>query len=57
MKVIIADTSCLILFDKINHLEILQDTFVELIVTDEVVQEFGSELPDWITLRSMTSMT
>jgi len=46
MKVIIADTSCLISFDKISHLDILRDTFVELIVTDEVAQEFGYSLPD-----------
>lgn len=42
---IIADTSCLIIYDKINRLEILRDTFVELIVTDEVAKEFGGELP------------
>jgi len=53
MKVIIADTSCLILFDKINHLEILRDTFRQLIVTDEVAQEFGYGLPDWITIQPM----
>ena len=44
MKAIIADTSCLIIYDKINKLEILQDTFVELIVTSEVAEEFGGEL-------------
>lgn len=44
MRVIIAGTSCLIIYEKINQLEILRDTFVELIVTDEVAEEFGSGL-------------
>ena len=55
MKAIIADTSCLIIYDKINKLEILRDTFVELIVTDEVAEEFDGELPDWIAIRQITN--
>jgi len=55
MKAIIADTSCLILYDKINKLEILRDTFVELIVTDEVAEEFGGGLPSWIAIRQITN--
>lgn len=54
MKAIIADTSCLIIYDKINRLEILQHTFADLIVTDEVAEEFG-ELPDWITIRQLAN--
>ncbi|WP_162416154.1 DUF3368 domain-containing protein [Cyclobacterium roseum] len=53
MKTIIADTSCLIIYDKINKLEILRDTFFELMVTDEVAEEFGGELPGWITKRQI----
>lgn len=52
MKAIIADTSCLIIYNKINRLEILQHTFADLIVTNEVAGEFG-ELPDWITIRQL----
>jgi len=55
MKAIIADTSCLIIYDKINELKILRDTFVELIVTDEVVEEFGGDLPGWITIQQITN--
>ncbi|HKK88548.1 MAG TPA: hypothetical protein VJ917_06835 [Saprospiraceae bacterium] len=54
IKAIIADTSCLIIYDKINRLEILQHTFTDLIVTDEVAEEFG-ELPDWITMRHLAN--
>jgi predicted nucleic acid-binding protein len=32
----------------------LRDTFRELIVTNEVAQEFGSELPDWVAIRPIT---
>lgn len=53
MRVIIADTSCLILYDKINQFEILQKTFSELIVTTEVAEEYG-ELPDWVVIREVT---
>ncbi len=55
MKAIIADTSCLIIYDKINKLEILRDTFVELIVTYEVAEEFGDELPAWIAIKRITN--
>ena len=53
MRVIIADTSCLILYDKINQFEILQKTFTELIVTREVAEEYG-ELPNWVTTKEVT---
>ena len=53
MRVIIADTSCLILYDKINQFEILQKTFTELIVTIEVAEEYG-ELPNWVVIREVT---
>lgn len=54
MKAIIADTSCLIIYDKIYRLEILQHTFADLIVTDEVAKEFG-ELPDWIKVQQIAN--
>ncbi len=50
MKVIIADTSCLILYEKINQFEILEKTFGELFITKEVADEFGYDLPDWIKI-------
>ncbi|MCB9349913.1 MAG: DUF3368 domain-containing protein [Lewinellaceae bacterium] len=53
MKVIIADTSCLIIYDKIGQFEILQKTFVDLMVTKEVAEEFG-DLPNWVTIKEVT---
>ena len=52
MKVVIADTSCLIIYDKINKLYILRNTFRELKVTPQVANEFGS-LPDWILVKEV----
>ena len=52
MKVVIADTSCLIIYDKINKLYILEDTFRELMVTPQVADEFG-DLPDWIHIKEV----
>ena len=54
MKVIIADTSCLIIYHKIDQLVILQDTFSELIVTKEVADEFG-ELPNWVAIKEVSN--
>lgn len=54
MRVIIADTSCLIIYHKIDQLVILQDTFSELIVTKEVADEFG-ELPNWIAIKEVAN--
>jgi predicted nucleic acid-binding protein len=51
MRTIITDTSCLILYDKINELDILRRTFSSLIVTPQVAEEFGDELPDWIKVE------
>lgn len=52
MKAIIADTSCLIIYHKIGRLRILHELFSDLIVTQEVADEFG-ELPDWITIQEV----
>jgi len=48
---IICDTSCLILFDKINKLELLQHCYSCIYVTPEIAEEFGKVLPDWIKIK------
>lgn len=47
--IIIADTSCLILYQHIGRLDILQKLFPELYITEEVAVEFG-DIPEWITI-------
>ncbi len=48
--VIIADTSCLILLDKISELELLSKIFKNITITKIIANEFGNILPDWITI-------
>ena len=53
-EVVIADTSCLILLDKIGHLELLRSLFSEVVVTPEVVEEYGNPLPSFIKSKTIT---
>lgn len=53
-KVIIADTSCLILLDKIDGLCLLQNLFGQILLTEEIAYEFGQELPDWCLVQSVS---
>ncbi len=55
MRKVIVDASCLILYEKIERLDILQALFPELIATQEVIEECGFK-PDWIHVRSFTSL-
>lgn len=50
-EVIIADTSCLILLDKIGELDLLRLLFQRITVTEEIADEFGEKLPDWFSIR------
>ncbi len=49
---IVSDTSCLILLDKIGELYLLQKLFGRVITTQIVADEFGKELPDWISIQN-----
>lgn len=51
-NIVISDTSILIIFDKIDELNLLQDVYGTLLTTPEVVEEFGKSLPDWIEIKS-----
>lgn len=53
---IIADTSCLVLLEKINELDVLHKLYKEIIITPEVADEFGSELPEWIEVHSVEDL-
>jgi len=49
-KVIVSDTSCLILLSKIGELELLEKVFGEITITEIVKSEFKDSLPEWITI-------
>ena len=53
-RVIISDTSVLILFQKINKLDLLQGIYSEIITTPEVAEEYGDVLPGWIIIQSVS---
>lgn len=52
---IVSDTSCLILLDKIGELQLLQKLFGEVITTQIVADEFGKQLPDWLSIQNPTN--
>lgn len=47
-KIIVADTSCLILFEKINALNLLQKVYGQIYTTETVRTEYDHEVPGWI---------
>lgn len=46
--VVITDTSCLILLDKINAFDLLHDVYAHILTTPEIANEFKKALPGWI---------
>ena len=51
-KTIIADSSCLILLEKIEELELLKKLFGKVIITSIIAEEFGNPLPEWISIKN-----
>jgi len=49
--VVVADTSCLIILDRIGELSLLQKLFSNVMITREVANEFGDVVPDWIKVE------
>ena len=46
-RIIVPDTSCLILLQKLNRLDILRDLFKEIKITETIEKEFGEKLPNF----------
>jgi predicted nucleic acid-binding protein len=53
--IIISDTSCLILLEKIGELSLLQTVFGKIVTTQFIADEFGEMLPSWITVQNPTN--
>ncbi len=53
MPSIISDSSCLIIFDKIEGFEILHSVYKQIYTTPEVAKEFRNELPGWIIIETV----
>ncbi len=54
-SVAIADTSCLILLDKIGELDMLKIVFGTVQVTEEIAKEFNKPLPSWINIVAVSN--
>lgn len=52
-KIIISDTSCLIILSKIKEPDLLQKVYGQITTTSEVADEYGEPLPDWITISKL----
>ena len=53
-KIVISDTSTLILFQKIDEFNLLKSVYRELITTPEIAEEFGEKLPEWIKIQPVS---
>ncbi|MGH9762902.1 MAG: DUF3368 domain-containing protein [Blastocatellia bacterium] len=52
---IVADTTCLIGLERINHLDILPGLFEPIFIPPEVDREFGVALP-WLTVHTPSNV-
>lgn len=51
-KIIVSDTTCLIVLSKIGILDLLQTLFSTVTITPEIQKEYGQPLPNWIVVES-----
>jgi predicted nucleic acid-binding protein len=51
-KVIVSDTSCLILLEKLEHLDVLKNLFGQVSITQIIADEFGLALPDFFKIEN-----
>lgn len=55
-RVIISDTSCLIILSKINELDLLKKVYKNIVTTADIALEFGENLPEWIKVLDVTDI-
>jgi predicted nucleic acid-binding protein len=56
-RIIISDTSCLIILAKINELDLLQKMYGKIHTTMDIAEEYGDSLPDWIIIADVKDKT
>jgi len=52
-RIVIADTSCLIALTNIEAIDILKELYQEVYITEEILNEFGEAVPDWIKIEKV----
>ena len=55
-KIVISDTACLIGLANIGQIKILQEMYGSIIVTPEVIKEYGTMLPEWIVVKEVPDL-
>jgi predicted nucleic acid-binding protein len=55
-EIVIADTSCFILLHKIEELDILKSVFGSVVTTNEIAEEFGLPLPEWVKIKAVKNI-
>ncbi len=53
-KIIISDTSCLIILSNINELDILHKVYGKIVTTIDIAIEYGDSLPEWVQIEKVT---
>ena len=53
LKVVIADTSCLIVLNQIGKLSLLEKLYTKIFITQEILQEFNGSIPAWIKVKEV----
>ena len=56
-KIVISDTSCLIAIEKTAGLELLRQLYSEITIPDQVAEEYGKPLPDWVKQTTIASQS
>lgn len=56
LSAVISDASCLIILSEIGSLHLLFEAYGPVVTTPTVAQEFGMELPDWVSVQSPTTI-
>lgn len=51
--VVITDASCFIILHKIDALDLLHQLFSTILTTPEIAEEYGINLPEWVTVISV----
>jgi predicted nucleic acid-binding protein len=54
--VVITDTSCLILLDKIGALDLLKQIYTNILTTPEIASEFKKPLPRWLQIVAVKNV-
>lgn len=54
-RIIVCDTSCLILFNKIGQFELLEKVFGQITITKTVLDEFKKPIPKWVRIENPKS--